>query len=354
MLRPAHIRHHVRYMLSRGHSAEEVLSGTNVDVAKLNESNYFIDLSDCHGVIANIMRLTEDPGIGLKIGAATKLSDLGIVGYAMASSSSLGQAIGLWLQYGNSHAGFPFTLTPLDRLGAGLWGVSASALGVSGSIYRFYVEEILAMGRALAQQLTGLPFQIVEVSLSYPAPPHAAQYERRLGCPVSFNAPQTRALICTSELDKAVSSNDSEMRELCIRHCGNLGRHISRNGPVSARLRNLLTSSGSVPALDQAAEALNMSPRSLRRRLQDENTSFQRVLDEFRVDLAREYLGAGMMPAKEVAFLLGFSHVDAFRRAFKTWTGQTISEYQLQEARPPTSSNPMASSHAFGAAQGAL
>jgi AraC-like DNA-binding protein len=70
--------------------------------------------------------------------------------------------------------------------------------------------------------------------------------------------------------------------------------------------------------------------------LQDEGTSFQRVLDEFRTDLAREYLGAGMMPAKEVAYLLGFSQVDAFRRAFKAWTGQTVGHFQSAGGLPMT------------------
>jgi AraC-like DNA-binding protein len=76
-----------------------------------------------------------------------------------------------------------------------------------------------------------------------------------------------------------------------------------------------------------------MSARSLRRHLHDENTSFQIILDEFRADLATEYLVAGMMSAKEVAFLLGFAQVDAFRRAFKAWTGQTVGAFQSAARR---------------------
>jgi len=98
---------------------------------------------------------------------------------------------------------------------------------------------------------------------------------------------------------------------------------------MACRLRLALTAMKAVPDLDHAADFLKMSPRSLRRHLADEDTSFQIELDHFRADLAKDYLGDGVICAKEVARLLGFSHVDAFRRAFKTWTGQTIRDFQM-------------------------
>lgn len=333
MLRPTQVRQHVNFMRARGYSDELVLAGTGIDPGRLSDPAYLVEVEQCHAVVANMVQLTGNVGLGLQVGEATNLNDLGIVGYAMASSNTLGQAIGLWLQYGTSPVGFPFTLRLIESTPSGEWGVIATPHGVSGSVYRFYVEETFVMGCKFALLLTGAPLEISEAWFSFPKPPNWQQYERYFGGAVRFDAPETRALVRMPSLNIPVKSNDSELRELCIRHCTHLVRQIVRNGPVSSRLRNALTSMGTIPSLDEAAEALNMSARSLRRHLQDEGTSFQKVLDEFRCDLAREYLSAGMMPAKEVAFLLGFSQVDAFRRAFKTWTGQTVGAYQSDRPR---------------------
>ena len=327
MLRPIQVRQLLNYMRTQGFSAGEVLAGSRIDESRLLDQSYLVEPGQCHAVVAKVIQLTANPGVGLLIGGATKLQDIGIVGYGMASSHTLGQAIGLWLQYANSPIGFPFSLQALPQPGAGRWGVWASATGVSDPVFRYYMEASLAMGMRLASVLTGKRLQILNVEFSYPAPPHWRQYERLFKCPIRFDRPVTRAVGRASNLELLIKSNDNELRELCVRHCAQIVRQISRLGTVSARLRSTLTTMGAIPALDAAAVALHMSARSLRRSLQNERTSFQQVLDEFRKDLAQEYLGAGMMQTKEVAHLLGYSQVDAFRRAFKAWTGQTVGEF---------------------------
>lgn len=327
MLHPSHVRHYLNFMAARGITAADVVAGTGIDPARLAEPDYLISTQQCHALISNLIRLSGDPSIGLEIGRATTLIDMGIVGYAMASSGTLGQAIDLWLQYGNSPVGFPFALRVFED-SDGSWGLSLAANGVSGTLFRFYVEETVSMGMAFGGLLTGAPFEIQELTLAYPEPEQAARYAQQFGCAIHYGARLTRVVVRSPSLQSAIKSNDSEMRELCIRQCSRLMQRISRHGPISSRLRSALTTMNGIPGLDAAAEAMNMSARTLRRQLQAEHTSFQRVLDEFRVDLAREYLQAGRMPPKQVAFLLGFSDVDSFRRAFKSWTGQTIRDFQ--------------------------
>ena len=75
-----------------------------------------------------------------------------------------------------------------------------------------------------------------------------------------------------------------------------------------------------------------MSARTLRRHLQEEGASYQKLVGEFRADLAQEYLRSSSISTKEVAFLLGYNDTNAFRRAFKEWTGTTVQEYRAQLA----------------------
>ena len=332
MLRPTHVRQHINFLAARGHAMDDIVADTGIDTSQLSESGYLVTPQQCHALVANLIRLTGISGIGLQLGSSTSITDMGIVGYAMASSSTLGQAIGIWLQYGNAQVGVPFTLKLFEEAD-GSWGVTAASNGVRGSVYRFYVEEILSMGMSFGSMLVDQPFTLKSASFSYREPEHLDQYRKLFSCPMVFNASMTKVTVNAPKLSTVIKSNDSEMRELCLRHCSHVVRQISRQGPISGRLRDALTTMGGIPALEAAAEMMNMSSRTLRRHLQAEGTSFQRVLDEFRLDLARSYLQESTMPAKEVAYLLGFSDVDCFRRAFKTWTGQTIQDFRQAHSR---------------------
>src|SRR4030095_3577397 len=79
---------------------------------------------------------------------------------------------------------------------------------------------------------------------------------------------------------------------------------------------------GTVTALGVAAR-LKVSVRTLHRSLADEGTSYRRLLDQLRLDLAERHLADDRMSVGEVAFLLGFSELSAFHRAFKRWTGRS-------------------------------
>jgi len=80
------------------------------------------------------------------------------------------------------------------------------------------------------------------------------------------------------------------------------------------------------PKLEDVAAALHMSPRTLQRRLRERDMSFQAVVDEVRHRLALMYLDRSELSVGEIAFLLGYSELRAFARAFRRWTGTSPSE----------------------------
>ena len=322
-------------MQSRGFAPEHVLARSGIDVLRLSDPSYLVELDQHQVVIANMLRLTGQSGLGFDIGMQTLLTDLGIVGYAMSSSTSMGQALGLFVQFSNSPLGFPFKLQLLDIPHGSGWGVQFHPGGIGPEMFRFFVEEALGMGFCLGPLLMSEQMELEELRLGYPAPPHRQRYEDLFRCPIHFEADCTRAIAKAPHLHAPVRSHDSEMRELCLRQCSMLMQQSVRRGAIGSRLRSALRARGTIPSLDEAAASLALSPRSLRRHLRAENTSFQEVLDEFRRDLCCEYLTTGAMSIKEIAYLLGFSEADALRRAFKKWTGHTIGGYLQSEAPVP-------------------
>jgi AraC-like DNA-binding protein len=78
---------------------------------------------------------------------------------------------------------------------------------------------------------------------------------------------------------------------------------------------------GRRPTIEDIADALHISSRTLQRRLQEEGSNFQRVLDEARHQLARHYLNNSVLELNEAAYLLGYEDGNSFVRAFRTWEG---------------------------------
>ncbi len=85
---------------------------------------------------------------------------------------------------------------------------------------------------------------------------------------------------------------------------------------------------GQRPSMDVISEALHMSPRTLQRRLQESGSSFQRVLDEARHQMARYYLSNSVLELNEAAYLLGFEDPNSFGRAFRAWEGIPPSDWR--------------------------
>jgi AraC-like DNA-binding protein len=84
------------------------------------------------------------------------------------------------------------------------------------------------------------------------------------------------------------------------------------------------------PSRADVAASLNFSEKTLQRRLRDEDTSYQAILDETRRELAQQYLREGRVSVCEITFRLGFSDQSSFTRAFKRWTGSAPGEYRTQ------------------------
>ncbi|MFA5938960.1 MAG: AraC family transcriptional regulator [Sinimarinibacterium sp.] len=329
MFRPVKIRNYIAIMQAKGFSAEAVLKGSGIDPDSLNDQKCLVDFRQSQTVVSNMISLTGDQGIGFEMGASAKLTDLGIIGHALISAPSLGDAIKLWTAYGNSLLGV-LSKVSLDEDEADHWAISISELAPSGFIYNFCVEELLMMTMRLGAVLADEPMIPVRLELSYPAPAHQELYYRHFRCPIQFNSPRTKVAFSSPHLRHERSGNDHDFNEICLRHCSQLARQIESRGPVVSRLRDLLLRSpGGIPSLEEAARELGMSPRSMRRHLMDEGTNYKTLIGEFRLDLAREYLRNSHMSLapKEVAYLLGFKDTNAFRRAFKSWTGKTVGEY---------------------------
>ena len=330
MFRPVKIRQYLALMKAKGHAADAVLAGSGVNQEMLASTDFLMDINQSKAIVANMIALTGDQGIGLEIGRQTELVDLGLVGYLMMSSQTAGEATQYWINYRNALIGMLIDLR-LEQSSPDDWSLTFTESVPLGFIYNFCVEEQLVMICKLGGELTASSPVMKQLELSYPMPSHHALYKNHFKGPIKFNAPSTRISFSSPRLDQPLRGNDKDFNELCARQCDLLLRQIGQQSPVVFKIKNILMRSrGRIQTIETVAAKLNISPRTLRRHLQDEGFSYQQLLNEFRIDMAKEYLRSVSITTKEIAYLLGFKDTNSFRRWFKSWSGKTVQEYRTE------------------------
>jgi AraC-like DNA-binding protein len=120
--------------------------------------------------------------------------------------------------------------------------------------------------------------------------------------------------------------------ELC-QLCDQLTNDLQLSAGIAGRVRSMiLTDLVRHASFDSIAERLKMSPRSLRRRLQDEGTSFRELFDEVRAQVAIKYVRDTSLSIEDVTYALGFNDASALRHAFRRWTGAAPYEFRRAKA----------------------
>ena len=185
-----------------------------------------------------------------------------------------------------------------------------------------------------AQTLTGKSFRPLRVWFAHPAPRDRSQLIDLVGERIEFEREKNGMALPKTILSMPLSSHDPALLELLDQQAeAALALRASPSrflGQVRQQIRDAL--SAGVPSLEEAARLLHMSARTLQRRLSDEDTTYLALVEEVRQELARRWVAENTRPLGEIAFLLGYSELSAFLRAFKRWTGANVSEFRVARA----------------------
>jgi AraC-like DNA-binding protein len=265
-----------------------------------------------------------DKGLGLLIGERETIASIGLVGYAMMTSPTMGEATRLGMsqqKFTGSMLEFDFKQNKQTAI------VTASNRFHQPDIQQFLVEEAFASFLQIARGLVGNSFAPQRIDLSYAAPSYAAEYSRVFQCPVLFGQ-KTNAFVSDIEwIAKPLLTYDPlshrqalEFVELSFsRERENVDLFESVERVVRQNLKSL-------PTFSEIAQKLCLSERTLRRRLADKGVSYQSLLDMVRKNRTLEMLENPKLSIEQIALEVGFSDSHNFRRAFKRWTGSTPSE----------------------------
>ena len=154
--------------------------------------------------------------------------------------------------------------------------------------------------------------------------------------PLRFHAEEFALVFSRVDLETPLPSANEALAQLHDRFAGEYLARFSTSRITHLTRQTLcrLLPQGE-PKRERVAQALHLSQRTLQRRLQEEGTSYQQLLDDTRRDMAEQYLQQPGLTLLEVAYLLGFADPSNFFRAFRRWFGCTPNEYRARRQERP-------------------
>ena len=319
----------LKVMASEGYSVQQCLKGTGILTSQLDNRHQTVTLSQEIRFHRNLIELSGDPTIGLRIGAAYLPQRYGLLGYALLSAATLRHALVLATNFGD----LSFTWFGL-RLGVAARTTTfsfVSRFNIDADVLNYLYDRDCAAALVDFSEALGQPLALDKVALPHDGHGRPAVYGEFFHCAVEFNATPVRIEFATELLETPLPHRDSATSDQLLQQCQLHLAKLSRQGALVDDVRRvLLARPGFFPDIEMTAERLNVSVRTLRRRLTGEGTSFQDVLDEVRFGLATEYLAETLLPLQEISALLGYSEPGNFTHAFKRWSGKAPSDFRLE------------------------
>ncbi|OOG12789.1 AraC family transcriptional regulator [Pseudomonas sp. C9] len=309
---------------AEGLSSEALLAGSGISAADLSRADTRITTNQEMLVCANAVALRHD--IGLELGRRMHVSSYGMLGYALLTSATLGDALQLALHY-PALLGTLFELS-LEEDNERIW-LTAGDYRENPALAPFNVEFCLVSMKVTCEDLLGRPLPLLGARFEYSAPDYQARYTERFDCPLQFDAASNAFAFDKSWLDQPLPLADAITHQAMAERCRKQNTEFTGRQAWLGRIRQLLaTQLSAAPGLDGLAEQLNCSARTLRRHLKDLGCSYQELLDELRFEQAKRMLCEDQLPIYRIAEALGFSETASFRHAFVRWSGVAPSQFR--------------------------
>lgn len=314
-----------KYLESIDINPEPLYKKAGIRSELLLNSNARININQVDALWEQAAEIIEDPCFAIDMAEFWHPSHMGALGYAWLASSTLRQAFNRAVRYihvvtedlnldvADTPAGFKISIDLEDSIFT-LPQHHDLVLSIIMHMCRFnFGEELIP----------------TEVKLAHPEPACSKKITDYFRTEVQFDAEQTSLAMARAEVDRVLPSGN---KQIALMHDEMLMRYLVeiKKGDIVQQVQSIILENlpdGQVTDRLVASE-LNLSERSMQRRLKEHKTTFRFLLDGVREMVAKQYIENPMNRMSDIAFLLGFSEQSAFSRAFKKWTGKSPVEYR--------------------------
>ncbi|QSP94449.1 AraC family transcriptional regulator [Marinobacter salinisoli] len=331
----AALRQYVRAAEAAGIDTKALLHRCRLDPAILESDEGRVLGEQLQQFIRLLVEHANNPILGLQTGDFVQPGHYSVVGYITMSCATLGEAVA--------------RIPPFERL-VGDMGTTRLALQGNQAILSWrcnYTDPVVCdhivdnvmsswikYARWLADDESAGP-NLVRLCRSSPGKDLEDAYLTRWHCPVEFEAGEDAIVFAKELLEARLRQPDPMLRKTLEAHALSQLAVLDTNTALTARVKQMIQShlTQGISRQDIVAEALGVTNRTLQRRLSQEGTSYQKVLDEVRQSLAEDYLQNSELSIPDIALRLGYSETTSFHRKFKATKGKTPGEFRAS-SRP--------------------
>lgn len=331
----------VEYGQEQGLDADTLIAGTGLSRVQLEDPAAEVSATQELRIVANLLDALHDrPGMGLEVGMRYSFSSYGLWGFGVISSATARDAIKLGLRF--LPLTYAFTQVSYKE-GHGQSTLTFLGPDLRPQTRRFLLERDMAAAVRLMHETVGDEFRLVAMTLRSGKPPPAstrARMERLAGTAITWNAPSDSIVAERSLLGHRLPQANLATAAMCERACAELMERRRATMSTADLVRYHLASAPAnhPPSLPEAARLLNLSERTLKRRLLEEGHSFRTLLAESRAQRARSLVLNESLSLTEIAEFLGFSDLSSFSQAFKRWYGASPDKMRQSVAKDASAS----------------
>lgn len=315
-----------------GLDSAALFAQAGLDIAALSDPQARYPLAGTTRLWRLAVQATGDPCLGLTVASQVTPTTFHALGYSLVASATLKEAF-----------------ERINRYFRLVTDAAELEFGPEGDCYRLVVrtpkgqaepaleatDAFLSLFVRICRSALGREFSPLSLSLRRPEPPGNDGFRRVFRCPITFNAPLNELRFERAALEQPLEGANAELArhndEIVVRYLAAFDKQNLRARVRAALIEQLPLGE---PSAEKVAATLHMSLRSLQRKLVEEGSAYEDLLNSTRRELAQSYLRDPAYSISETAYLLGFSDTSSFTRAFKRWTGQSPSHFRLKAVTP--------------------
>lgn len=316
------IREIVYGAAARGADFGLLCERAGINPAHLHDSERSLDFEPAFQVWEHAVKFTGDKLLGLHLGESTNPAILGLVGHLMQSSKNILDAFEKVCEFADVATNmFRYSITRrgsecvLSFVPVPLWvkrspdsARQASEQAMSGTLHVFEI-------------LSGEKVMPLRAGFKHKRPAPISEYERVFQCELNFNAQENQLVLSDLQMMRPVISYDQSVYKQLDRILKDMKANLKKDLKPSENLKQIILSEfmGQTPPIEVMAAFLNLTARSLQRKLAEEKTTYRILTGEIKNELASQWFSKGDVKVSQVSAMLGYSEPSAFRRAYKKW-----------------------------------
>ncbi|MBZ9611450.1 AraC family transcriptional regulator [Rheinheimera maricola] len=325
---------------SRGVNTPALLQQAGLNQQLMAQHEIRVNWPQFYQLLQHSVALSNEPALGLYLGSQLSISTHGLLGLVALSSTDVQQALQLIGR-------FIATRTPLISLQVQQRrqqvALLLNELYPLGAIGPFMAETVLVALHQVLQVLTQQQYQPSQIHFAFPPPAYHALYQVFFPCKVLFSQAQTAIYFGRRFLAITPPMSDSSVQQQLSAQCEQQLQQLQQWQTLSGAIQLLLgRTKGRIPDIKQVAAEFAMSERTLRRRLGDEQISYQQLVSRWRMQMAGHYLHNTALPVQQIAYLLGYADPANFGRAFRQQHGVSPQKIRQLGVSAQVNANPTA------------